>query len=80
MDQTPRRAAHPSLPPLVIAVRKGPYTAPVGASLRDPLTFQRSEVLSAEEAKGWPLWAKVALWVGIGWVVAGAIAGAVLSS
>lgn len=56
-------------------VRRGPFTAPAGTSLRDPLTFQRTQVSSVEEAKGWPVWAKVVLWVGIGWVVAGVIIG-----
>jgi len=61
-------------------VRKGPYTAPAGMTLRDPLTFQRTQVASVEEAKGWPAWAKVVLWVGIGWVVAGVIIGSVVGN
>lgn len=61
-------------------VRKGPYTSPAGTSLRDALTFQRSQVSSVEEAKGWPLWAKVVLWVGIGWVAAGVIVGSIIGN
>ena len=61
-------------------VRKGPFTAPTGMSLRDPLTFRRSEVLSVAEAKGWPVWAKVLLWVGMAWVVAGAIVGSIVGN
>ena len=61
-------------------VRKGPFTAPTGMSLRDHLTFQRSDVVSAAEAKGWPLWAKVLFWVGLAWVLAGAIIGPILGN
>ena len=61
-------------------VRKGPFTAPAGTSLRDPLTFLRSDVLSVEEDKGWPFWAKALLWVGIGWAVAGAIIGSIVGN
>ena len=61
-------------------VRKGPFTAPAGTSLRDPLTFLRSDVLSVEEDKGWPFWAKALLWVGIGWAVAGAIVGSIVGN
>ena len=60
-------------------VRKGPFTAPAGTSLREPLTFLRSDVLLVEEDKGWPFWAKALLWIGISWAVAGAIIGSILS-
>jgi hypothetical protein len=61
-------------------VRKGPFTAPAGTSLRDPLTFLRSDVLSVKEDKGWPFWAKALLWIGIGWAVAGAIIGNIVGN
>lgn len=61
-------------------IRKGPFSPPPGLALRDPLTFQRSEVSSVVQVKGWPTWAKVLMWVGIGWVVAGAIAGSIVGN
>jgi hypothetical protein len=61
-------------------VRKGLFTAPAGMSLRDPLTFPRSNVVSVTEDKGWPLWGKVLLWVGIGYAVAGAIIGSIVGN
>ena len=61
-------------------VRKGPFRAPAGTSLRDPLTFLRSDVVSVKEDKGWPFWAKALLWVGIGWAVAGAVIGSIVGN
>jgi hypothetical protein len=61
-------------------VRKGPFTAPSGMSLRDPLTFLHSDVLSVEQDKGWPFWTKALLWIGISWLVAGAIIGSIVGN
>ncbi len=61
-------------------VRKGTFSPPSGLSLKDPLTFPRSDVSLVAVDKGWPTWAKVLLWVGIGWVAAGAIIGSIVGN
>ena len=61
-------------------VRQGPFSPPAGSSLRDPLTFARTQVTTVEEVRGWPRWAKVLLWVGIGWAVAGVIVAGIVGN
>lgn len=52
-------------------VRRGPFSAPAGSSLRDPLTFPQSTVLSVTLHKGWPKWATVLIVVGVVYAVVG---------
>lgn len=61
-------------------VRRGTFAPPPGTSLRDALTFKRSDVSSVVQIKGWPTWAKALVWVGIGWVAAGAIIGSIVGN